>query len=179
MTANIVLPSLTNWAEQHIQDIFNATSQSAFDSAFDNFLAEHVTITVNGTHLTRDQYKQRLQSENPIEAQVQVTFDGAVEVAKDQSQPEQAGTVGVFYNATVPGRFFVLGARQSSTLNSSLNLVVEQDKSIKPPTTVGSGGDFDPRRVSVLNEVALEQANPTFIGGPGPVLPPISQPASN
>ncbi|OCH92814.1 hypothetical protein OBBRIDRAFT_402393 [Obba rivulosa] len=160
MTANIVLPSLTNWAEQHVQAIFNATTQSDFDSAFDNFLAQNAKITVNGKHISRDQYKTRLQAENPIEVQVSLTFDGAVEVPTNQNEPINAGTVGLFYNAEVPGRFFVFGARQTSALHSSLNLVIEQDKSIKPPTTIGKGGDFDPRRVSVLNEVALEQANP-------------------
>ncbi|OCH84339.1 hypothetical protein OBBRIDRAFT_741754 [Obba rivulosa] len=166
MTAIIVLPSLTNWAEQHVQAIFNATSQSDFDSAFDNFLARDAKVTVNGKHISRDQYKTRLQAENPIEVQVSLTFDGAVEVPTNQNEPINAGTVGLFYNAEVPGRVFVFGARQTSALHSSLNLVIEQDKSIKPPTTVGQGGDFDPRRVSVLNEVALEQANP--------IVPPTS-----
>lgn len=84
MTANIVLPNLTNWAEQHLQSIWNATSQSDFDSAFNNFVAENATITVNGNHVSRDQYKQRLLGENPIEAKVQLTFNGAVEVPKNQ-----------------------------------------------------------------------------------------------
>lgn len=79
MTSNIVLPSLTNWAQQHLTRVFQTTAAADLDAAFDAFLAKDCVITVNGQKTTRDQYKQQLQGEKFAEASASVKYLGAVE----------------------------------------------------------------------------------------------------
>ncbi|EMD41323.1 hypothetical protein CERSUDRAFT_109923 [Gelatoporia subvermispora B] len=155
-----VLLSLVPYAEEHITDIFSATSQADFDQAFDDFISQNVSITVNGTSFTRSAYKQRLQNENPDLQSAIVTFSNAVAVP--QADDEITGAVGLFYNATVQGKPETTG-RQVLILNSSLNLIVIRDPSVPQPPP---GGLSDPRRVSVLNEIALE--------GPSAVQPGVT-----
>ena len=100
----------------------------------------------------------------------------------------QTGTVGAFFDAVVFGRFFVFGARQSSTVSSSMNVVYVFSIScllsirltkcrpysvIQDPTLhhhqVGLGGAFDARRVTNLNEVFTDTQNkivPPFVPAP-------------
>lgn len=111
MTANIVLPTLTNWAETHLTNIFTATAQSDFDAAFDAFISQNVHITLNGKALTRAQYKAQLQAGKFEESGAQVLFLGAVEVPKDTTQGEKVRIIslrpirdGVNSNLRVPSR---------------------------------------------------------------------------
>jgi len=90
MTSAIVLPSLTNWTEDQFSSIVKATTQADFEEAFDNFLAKHARVTVNGSHVSREHYKTLLQSEGALNQQsATVKFDGAVEVPSNQDAPEQ------------------------------------------------------------------------------------------
>ncbi|KAJ7662916.1 hypothetical protein B0H17DRAFT_952936 [Mycena rosella] len=123
MTANIVLPPLKTWAEQHLSSIIKATTQTMFDSAFDAFLSKNATVTVNGKHISRDEYKKQLQGEGFDEAGATVTFGGAVEVPADQSSPIQAGAVGLFYAAAISEHIVIRDAPIQSQIMSSLNLV--------------------------------------------------------
>lgn len=86
MTSAIVLPSLTNWVKQHLTALLKTTTQEDFDAAFNSFISQNVTITLNGKHLTRDQYKQQLQGEKFEESGALVNFLGSVEVSKDAMQ---------------------------------------------------------------------------------------------
>ncbi|EMD41320.1 hypothetical protein CERSUDRAFT_78979 [Gelatoporia subvermispora B] len=145
-----VLPQLIPYVEGRISGIFSATSQADFDEAFDDFISQNVSITVNGQSLTRSEYKTRLQGENPNLQSSIVTFSNVVAVP--QSDNGFVGAVGLFYSASVPADPETTGS-QALTLNSSLNVIIIDDPSVpKPP-----GGLSDPRRVSVLNEIALEQ----------------------
>lgn len=89
MSSNIVLPSLTKWTQQHLSAIIQATSKSSFAEAFDNFFARECNITVNGVHLSRDQYRQQLELEsvsaNSGAAFSDLKFDGAVEVPSNKN----------------------------------------------------------------------------------------------
>jgi hypothetical protein len=85
MSVNIVLPPLRSWAEQHLSSIIKATTQTAFDSAFEAFLSKHATITVNGKKVSRDEYKKQLQGEGFDEAGAIVQFSGAVEVPSESN----------------------------------------------------------------------------------------------
>ncbi|KAJ7079639.1 hypothetical protein B0H15DRAFT_501276 [Mycena belliarum] len=157
MTANIVLPPLKTWAEQHLSSIIKATTQTAFDAAFDAFLSKHATVTVNGKHLSRDAYKKQLQGEGFDEAGAIVTFSGAVEVPTDQKNPIQAGVVGLFYTADISENIVIHDASVQSHITSSLNLVIEEDKSLTPPhLPSGVRGFFDGRRVTVLNQIIID-----------------------
>ncbi|KAJ7619602.1 hypothetical protein FB45DRAFT_840096 [Roridomyces roridus] len=157
MSVNLVLPTLKNWAQLRLSAIIKATTPSAFDTAFDNFLSTHATLTVNGKHISRDEYKKQLQGEGFREAGASVTFNGAVEIPNDKSNTFQAGVVGLFYTAVISEKLILHGEPESNQITSSLNLVIEEDKSLTPPhLPSGVHGDFDGRRVSVLNQIILD-----------------------
>ncbi|KAJ7145736.1 hypothetical protein C8R44DRAFT_755771 [Mycena epipterygia] len=165
MAVNIALPPLRIWAEQHLSSIIKATTQTAFEAAFDGFLSKSATVTVNGKHVSRDEYKKQLQGEGFDEAGAEVTFSGAVEVPADNSiqlSPKelypQGGVVGLFYTATISENIVIRDAPVQSQVTSSLNLVIEEDKSLTPPHFPGGIRGFlpDGRRVSVLNQIILD-----------------------
>jgi hypothetical protein len=88
MSADIVLPSLTSWAESHITAIFQATDQASFTEAFNAFIAGSPgTIELNGQKLTKEQYMQQLWKDKFLEAGAEVQFLGAV------SSPEHSNVV--------------------------------------------------------------------------------------
>lgn len=88
MTSFIVLPTLTAWVEGGLSAILKSTTEEAFDSAFDRFISQHANITVNGQHLSRDNYKQQLLGESAVNKRAaEVKFDGVVEVSTDKEEP--------------------------------------------------------------------------------------------
>ena len=146
MSVNIVLPDLPNWVQQRINTLYGAKTTEEFDDAFDAFIAKEVTIKVNGKSISRDEYKKMVQGEISTDVGAQVTFNGIVSVPSESKDLRaigvsriplspalscrtkancglQTGTVGAFFDAVVFGRFFVFGARQSSTVSSSMNVV--------------------------------------------------------
>ncbi|KAJ7154459.1 hypothetical protein B0H12DRAFT_1247006 [Mycena haematopus] len=173
MSANIVLPPLKTWAEQHLSSIIKATSKTAFDSAFDAFVSKKATIVVNGKHISRDEYQKQIQGEGFDEAGATVQFSGAVEVPSE-SNSIQAGLVGLFYTAIIAENIVVRDVPVARQITSSLNLVIEEDKSLTPPhLPQGIHGFFganfpllsskhrsdqfpDGRRVSALNQIILD-----------------------
>ncbi|KAJ7657812.1 hypothetical protein DFH06DRAFT_1327869 [Mycena polygramma] len=159
MASHIVLPPLKTWAEQHLSSIIKATSTTAFDSAFDGFLSKNASITVNGKSVSRDEYKKQLQGEGFDEAGAIVQFKDAVEIPSE-SNSIQAGLVGLFYTATISENIVIRDAQVQSHITSSLNLVIEEDKSLSPPHLPhGIHGFFDGRRVSALNQIILDTRN--------------------
>ncbi|EPQ51124.1 hypothetical protein GLOTRDRAFT_49415 [Gloeophyllum trabeum ATCC 11539] len=120
---SIVPPSLTQWTEEHLSAIFEATNSQAFNQAFDAFIAPDAVITVNGVKTSVAQYKQQLQGEAFLEASATVKYDGAVEVPDSEKSPTEAGTVGVFYEATFYSELRVFGGAQASTASSSVNVM--------------------------------------------------------
>ncbi|THH28080.1 hypothetical protein EUX98_g6105 [Antrodiella citrinella] len=180
MTAAIVLPNLTNWLKQHITTLYTVTDRTAFNNAFNAFLTQDASITVNGKKVTKDEYMQQLLGQKFEESGAQVNFLATVEVPADQNQPQLAGDVGTSFQATVDEQFLVLGAPETRSVNSSLNVVIVQDKSITPPhpTVPVRGGIFDPRRVSVLNQITLSKQNSVLIPLPNPAGPSTDQPAA-
>lgn len=99
MTSAIVLPPLSTWVKNHITTIIQATTQAAFNQAFDDFLEQKATITVNGQATSRDAYKAQLQGENFEEVAATVTFNGAVEVPKDATNTVEVGIFTVSFGA--------------------------------------------------------------------------------
>ncbi|KAJ7128439.1 hypothetical protein C8R44DRAFT_700971 [Mycena epipterygia] len=146
MAVNIVLPPLKTWAQQHMYAIIKATTQTAFDAAFDGFLSKHATTTVNGKHISRDEYKEQLQGLRfdesftlrrmvGVSSGATVVFSNAIEVPADPENPLQAGAVGLFLTDIISEDIIIRDAQVQSRITSSLNLVVEEDKSLKPPHT--------------------------------------------
>ena len=142
MSVAIVLPTLSVWAEGHLSAVLQATTEAEFDSAFDGFLSKHASITLNGQHLSRDQYKQQLLGESAVNKRSgSVKFDSVVEVSTDLEQPvkvcslwylsldgtdcrpDQAGVVGAFYTATIDLNEIVFGAPAQTQSNSSINIM--------------------------------------------------------
>jgi len=81
MTAAIVLPSLTDWTKGKLAALIEANTQPKFDEVFDSFLAKEAVVTFNGAHVSREEYKQRLQEQSALNQQsASVKFDAAVEL---------------------------------------------------------------------------------------------------
>ena len=87
MASNIVLPTLTAWAEQHIVALFQATDEATFDEAFSAFFTKNAKITVNGQHVSLADYKKSIWQAKFLEAGAQVAFTGAVQVPSDADKP--------------------------------------------------------------------------------------------
>ncbi|KAF7795749.1 hypothetical protein EIP86_006916 [Pleurotus ostreatoroseus] len=168
----IVLPTLSNWAEQHITALFKTTDEQTFDELFDNTFLKDAKIIVNGHHLSREQYRKQLLSAKGLEEGAQVAYTGAVEVPDNADQPDDSGNVGLFLQATIDEKFLVLGAPESFTVTASYNLTIVQDPSAPKPPKGTVGGDYDSRRISVLSKVTVDKRNPiVFPGGLGPAVP--------
>ncbi|KAI0669033.1 hypothetical protein C8Q78DRAFT_1080891 [Trametes maxima] len=172
MSVAIVLPDLPTWVQQHITTLYSATTPEQFNQAFDAFVSEHATIRVNGKHLSRAQYKKLLFGEERqgTDTSANVTFNGVVSVpVEDDVNAIGTGSVGVLFKAVLFGRLFVFAARESSTVNSSLNVVVTEDIP-RPHLPHGIRGDFDGRRVTVIDEVLTDE--------PNKIVPPRQPPTS-
>ena len=87
MSTDIVLPTLSRWAEQHITALFQATNEDDFNSAYDAFFTKNPHIVVNGKHISTSDYRKQLLQGKFAESGAQVAFTGAVEVPTDSSKP--------------------------------------------------------------------------------------------
>ncbi|KAF8209965.1 hypothetical protein K438DRAFT_1521230, partial [Mycena galopus ATCC 62051] len=107
------------WAERRLSSIYKAPTQPEFTEAFDAFLSAKATVTVNGKHLSVEQYKKMLQGEKFNKTSASIEFHSAVDVPTD-SGAVQTGMVGLFYTAimsenTIPPT--------EKDITSSMNLV--------------------------------------------------------
>lgn len=75
--------TLNLWVENHLRELLTAKAQAAFDDAFDAFVAPHASITVNGQHMSRAEYKKTLWNDEAHETSGTVSFKGTVAVSKD------------------------------------------------------------------------------------------------
>ena len=87
MTTAIVLPTLTQWTENHITAINNATNEQDLTSAINAFLSKNATIVVNGVQISRAEFEKQLQIEKFDEAGAATSFVGAVQVPADKDKP--------------------------------------------------------------------------------------------
>lgn len=79
------IPPLTAFVQLGLTAIYEAASLDDFNSAFDSVFAKSLTdITFNGETLTRDQYKSKLRSQQPLATPASsVTFGGVVTDSTD------------------------------------------------------------------------------------------------
>ncbi|KAH9916561.1 uncharacterized protein BXZ73DRAFT_34538, partial [Epithele typhae] len=114
------------WVQQHVRTLYSAKTQQAFDAAFDTFVSQDARITLNGKHLSREDYKNTIRGEVQGETGATVTFKDVVAVpapkTKNPVRLHRVGTVGAFFTAELFQRFIVFGARQSNIVTSSLNV---------------------------------------------------------
>ncbi len=80
MSSIPLLPTLSTWAQNRLTALFSATTQDDFDTAYENFVAKQVHITVNGKHVSRADYKTQLWQEKGLESGAEVSYPGTVEV---------------------------------------------------------------------------------------------------
>ena len=75
---SIVLPTLTQWVENHITAITQAKTQADLQDAVDAFLSKNATIVINGTQITQAQYVAQIAGEHFDEQSATVTFTASV-----------------------------------------------------------------------------------------------------
>ncbi|KAF8904681.1 hypothetical protein CPB84DRAFT_1745713 [Gymnopilus junonius] len=156
MSTAMMLPNLSRWTMNHLTAIFNATNQADFNGAIDAFLSHKAKLTLNGANVSRAEFIKQFQTEKFDEAGAEVTFNDAVQVAKDAQNPTAAGCVGLFYNATIAENITVQDAAVTNQYSGSLNVVIEQDPDVPQPTSSPMRGYSDCRRVTALNQVSTE-----------------------
>jgi len=149
-TSGPIILALTSYVEQGLTTILKASSDHAFDAAFDGFFSKELKdIMFNGKKLSREKYKEQMKSASNVNNTV--SFEGIVSVLSSASTDAfQTGFVGVFMKASHPVTVVVDGAHAIRTLTSSLNIQVKEDSSLKLP--VGA----DRRRVFTVDQVSME-----------------------
>ena len=82
------------WVRSKLVDLFETQVMENYNRAFDAFLASDVDVTVNGEHLSREEYKERMQLGYILNIK-HVRFDAEVE---EQGKPELEGNkVNIFW----------------------------------------------------------------------------------
>lgn len=79
------IPPLTAFVQLGLTAIYEASSLDDFNSAFDSVFAQSLTdITFNGQTLSRDEYKSKIRSQQPLATPASsVTFGGTVTDSTD------------------------------------------------------------------------------------------------
>ena len=95
MSTDVVLPSLSNWTENLITAIYNATSAQTAN-VLDSFLSKYAVIRFNGKDISRDDLIKELQGENLLEVEVSIKFLGIVEVSDNKDVP--LDVIGLYFH---------------------------------------------------------------------------------
>lgn len=83
------LSDLATWTEGRVRNMMTANTQEDFDSAFEAFLSKGAHITVNGKHISRHHYKERMQTMKSNEMNVKITFNGTVAAPVNTDSPTE------------------------------------------------------------------------------------------
>jgi hypothetical protein len=86
-----IILELPDWVKQHLQLVYQAKTEKDFDTAFDAFISQHATITVNGEELSRSQYKKQLWNEQTSKVSATVDIKDIVAVPKRSNGEVQVG----------------------------------------------------------------------------------------
>ncbi|KAI0094222.1 hypothetical protein BDY19DRAFT_901463 [Irpex rosettiformis] len=143
------IPSLTEWSQTVIGNLFEATNQSDFESAIVNYLAATTErIIIDGEELTRQQYIDRLHNSRSTFTSAKIQWIGSVELQGDDGD-ETSGVVGLFFTVDIidPSTG---SSTPTETATCAFNLKIAQD-----PTLT----DDDSRRVIQLNTVYTRVQN--------------------
>jgi len=97
MSSNIVLPTLTAWAENHIKAVVEA-NQDDVESALDAFLSKDATLTINGAKVTRQEFAQKVSASKFQVKSTTVDFTNTVEaVAEGKSTFEVSSFLSLLF----------------------------------------------------------------------------------
>ena len=69
--------------ELGLQNILQAKTRKDFEKAFDNFIADDASITMNGKPVALFHYREHLWNEQMLEKSANVQFKEVVEVVED------------------------------------------------------------------------------------------------
>ncbi|KAF9476912.1 hypothetical protein BDN70DRAFT_881838 [Pholiota conissans] len=154
MTTAVLLLPLDQWVQQHLTTIIESTEDVALHTEMNHFMAQHAAITINGAHMSRQEFMKQIKAENAAEMKANITFKDSVMVPAKKGDDITAGSVGVFYKAVITSTKMIHGVHTSKQVIGSLNVVIETDTSIPLPHMPGYN---DRRRVVSFNEVRLER----------------------
>ncbi|EKM52787.1 uncharacterized protein PHACADRAFT_211999 [Phanerochaete carnosa HHB-10118-sp] len=140
-----VVLTLGSWAQQHMQEMMTAKSKDNFDKAFDAMVAPQATVTVNGQHMTREQYRKMMWNDEANEATGSITFRATVEVPKAPKKIIQTGEVGMFFEANLRRKPLMF----DSNIRSSLNM--RRGYTAPPGDKLADG-----RRATSVNQVMTD-----------------------
>jgi len=87
-----VIPSLTNFIQNGYTALLSAKTTDDFNNTFDGLFSPHVNVTLNGKHISREEYSKQLSALSLSTGALGQTFESI----------EFEGTVEVS-NVTVPG----------------------------------------------------------------------------
>ncbi|KAK7014107.1 hypothetical protein VNI00_019404 [Paramarasmius palmivorus] len=159
LAAAIVLPSVDQWTQNQLEGLLKIVGQDdkQFSSAFDGFISTNATdFTWNGAHISRDEYKQKFQSQAIFVQSVDVNFTNVVAEADDGGPLFSGGVgdVGLFYTVTFTESDSLRVPATEAKFQSSINVVVVND--IPPPPPSPIRGYFDGRRVIQVNQIVAK-----------------------
>lgn len=145
-----VLPPLASWVKAQLSAVSQARTKQDALAAFDKTFASPVNVTVNGKHLSREQYLQQVfplwTYLDPAAATVTFKDDTAGEDAQQTD-----GTVGLFYTATFSSGPLVFDTPSIiHNISSSINVLVEPTQH---RDNINPNVYFDPRRIVSVNQV--------------------------
>ncbi|KAJ7030164.1 hypothetical protein C8F04DRAFT_1098596 [Mycena alexandri] len=140
--AALAFPPLKTWAENALAAVIEATNATALDTAFDAFLADDVSLTINNMTISRTNYIAKRQAKGFVDT-AKIVYRDVIEVPT-VANSTQAGVVTLFFNVTI-GDVVVV---------SSMNLVIQQDLSAVSPGRHVRNSDL--RRVFNINQVETE-----------------------
>lgn len=143
MTEPVFL-TLSNWAERRLTELLSAKDQAAFDDAFDRLVGPHASITVNGKHMSRAEYKNLFHANEQDKYSASVDFKGTVEVSKNSKDLLPTGQVGIFFEAKILREQFIF----NHNMTASINLVVENHGHGEP--------EYDSRQATCINQVFID-----------------------
>ncbi|KIK09677.1 hypothetical protein K443DRAFT_82837, partial [Laccaria amethystina LaAM-08-1] len=151
---------LSQWTENHLPAIFQATTASAIEAALDGFLFKDAAITVNGRTISRTEFTNLLSGKKFDETHASVSFAGAVKVPADLKNPVLAGSVGVFLTANVDEAIIIRDVPVQEQTTASINVVyvtvlIQSQQLLTSPPPRHPDQEIDRRSVKVLNEVVL------------------------
>ncbi|KAJ7023470.1 hypothetical protein C8F04DRAFT_1193468 [Mycena alexandri] len=152
----IVLAPTLAWVQDHWRELALATNLSVFNIAFERFVAQNASLTVNGESTTRHWYKQLLYSsfgigtDDTCKVTEDVDFINVLEIPQNDPNFVKDGEVALLYNATCAEGI------------SSVHLSVERIAAECPKPPVKIRGYCDPRRVVHVNHAVRVPESSNF-----------------
>ncbi|KAI0069082.1 hypothetical protein BV25DRAFT_91939 [Artomyces pyxidatus] len=153
-----VTPSLIEWVQSHLNDIYTAPTEDAFHAAVGAYLSPNAEIYVNEQKMTRAEKEDRILAQWHAANRVSVKWENAIEVPKDEGLGGfPTGLVGGFYVVTHTMKIRIRAGPMQYYTAVAIQARIEQDPSIQPDE------HGDRRRVVYLYETEADKRAPTFI----------------